>query len=733
MEPAANSSASAANESQSHRPLLCSKDYGCSDSSEGEQENAVNINDERSKTPVNSLNDKDASDKVSERSGSVSPELHCPICLGHLENRSFTDTCFHKFCFVCLVEWSKVKAVCPLCKQPFASIIHNVRSYNDFEQLPVSGNSAHGTNAANAVNERNRFRYRTTVVDSTLYRRRRELEALQRPSRYRHRGASRFSPPPVFTSSYRRAIYRDGLWVQSVNGINRYRDVSAAFFARNPACMHRLFPWLNRELMALLRNPADVSFMMTVILDTLQRLDINSEPFYTLVSPFLGARTRHFMHEFNSFARSPFDMAAYDTRAVYARPPQAIGAEATVAPIEFSDSSSSSHGESSSDDSDIVEIVADHSAHMTRSTMISHQSHLSSTSIRPFCRSSSGTRRLRNRSEITGPSSSTGRPSSDLRPPSSPAAGPSGTFLSLETPPHENSVATGDNVANNHAGVDSDGEVVILAVDKPWRERSPILLSSSDSEVENQLNPRYMDSACSQVSDSLRTDAITADDATQSAVSEIFVVGSSSPTNDRQNIRDNAERETSCEITHEDRRKKRSHHHHRHHHQSTRVRHRVECNSPISSEVATSQKLYRDGHRHHRHHDCKDVSRGTEEKESRKRTKSAEKSLRDSSESTRKEARDWVESDSDSDDCQVLHLKSAVLPCQAKADRRNVERDTAEGPLNVGSERDRSQMWISDDGSDSDSGSLASHGVRSAVIVPGASRFKKHSSGHKHS
>ena len=37
-----------------------------------------------------------------------SPEPNCSICLGALENKSFTDSCFHMFCFVCLQEWSKV-------------------------------------------------------------------------------------------------------------------------------------------------------------------------------------------------------------------------------------------------------------------------------------------------------------------------------------------------------------------------------------------------------------------------------------------------------------------------------------------------------------------------------------------------------------------------------------------------------------------------------------------------
>lgn len=38
-----------------------------------------------------------------------SPEPSCAICLGQIENMSYTDSCFHKFCFTCLLEWSKVR------------------------------------------------------------------------------------------------------------------------------------------------------------------------------------------------------------------------------------------------------------------------------------------------------------------------------------------------------------------------------------------------------------------------------------------------------------------------------------------------------------------------------------------------------------------------------------------------------------------------------------------------
>uniref|UniRef100_A0A1A9VWE6 RING-type E3 ubiquitin transferase n=1 Tax=Glossina austeni TaxID=7395 RepID=A0A1A9VWE6_GLOAU len=49
------------------------------------------------------------------------------------KNKCLTDSCMHQFCFKCLCEWSKVKPECPLCKQTFKSIIHNVKWIDQFE------------------------------------------------------------------------------------------------------------------------------------------------------------------------------------------------------------------------------------------------------------------------------------------------------------------------------------------------------------------------------------------------------------------------------------------------------------------------------------------------------------------------------------------------------------------------------------------------------------------------
>uniref|UniRef100_A0A8C6KFI7 RING-type E3 ubiquitin transferase n=1 Tax=Nothobranchius furzeri TaxID=105023 RepID=A0A8C6KFI7_NOTFU len=40
-------------------------------------------------------------------SGEASPDSKCPICLDRFNNISHLDRCLHKFCFRCILEWSK--------------------------------------------------------------------------------------------------------------------------------------------------------------------------------------------------------------------------------------------------------------------------------------------------------------------------------------------------------------------------------------------------------------------------------------------------------------------------------------------------------------------------------------------------------------------------------------------------------------------------------------------------
>jgi E3 ubiquitin-protein ligase Topors len=49
----------------------------------------------------------------------------------------------------------------------------------------------------------------------------------------------------------------------------------------------------------------------------LHRINLESEEFGSHLEPFLHEKTHHFMHELVSFAKSPYDLIAYDNRVRY--------------------------------------------------------------------------------------------------------------------------------------------------------------------------------------------------------------------------------------------------------------------------------------------------------------------------------------------------------------------------------------------------------------------------------
>lgn len=241
---------------------------------------------------------------------SPSPDQCCSICLGQFRDKSFTDSCFHTFCFSCLQEWAKVKPVCPLCKSSFNSIIHNIRSNEDYDRIYLPG-----PNAA-TDEETRRFRYATTMTHERHFfleaRRMRQFARDARREERRRREEAAISR--------RQLIYSAGLRVLHMgsNQYSQFRDISPHFFRANPAVTHRLVPWLRRELSVLFNNQEEnVTFMTHYILSIITNVDIQSEEFHMNLRPFLHDTTEHFVHEFASFARSPYDMNTYDQMSQY--------------------------------------------------------------------------------------------------------------------------------------------------------------------------------------------------------------------------------------------------------------------------------------------------------------------------------------------------------------------------------------------------------------------------------
>ncbi|CAK8688504.1 unnamed protein product [Clavelina lepadiformis] len=267
------------------------------------------------------VKDKDLQEKSPEGLAKNSPGTpeRCAICLAPPENKAVTDSCFHAFCFSCLKEWSKVKAVCPLCKNEFRYILYNVRANDDYDRFEVPkpepdplNNHLQGLNFNFWLQETNH------VVDhwmsSRMYEWRQRIQLEQENTR-----AALVASTNVDIIRQRRVLYRHRIQVSHVNNNKQIRDISSTFFRENPAQIHRLAPWLKRELIVVFgsNNMMLVNRVCDLILSAVSTLGITSTDFYNEIRPYFHDRTDHFLKEFISFASSPHDLPTYDSNARY--------------------------------------------------------------------------------------------------------------------------------------------------------------------------------------------------------------------------------------------------------------------------------------------------------------------------------------------------------------------------------------------------------------------------------
>ena len=76
---------------------------------------------------------------------------------------------------------------------------------------------------------------------------------------------------------FRRALYYSGIWVKYVQGSGLKRYFSAHYFKRNPSSLHRLIPWLKRELTAICGAYGyTVKNILTAILQHMTKFNLDS-------------------------------------------------------------------------------------------------------------------------------------------------------------------------------------------------------------------------------------------------------------------------------------------------------------------------------------------------------------------------------------------------------------------------------------------------------------------------
>ncbi|XP_074312303.1 uncharacterized protein LOC141647851 isoform X1 [Silene latifolia] len=210
----------------------------------------------------------------------------CPICLGFITHESFLDHCFHKFCYDCILRWTKIVSSkssssqqpssikCPLCKTENFSIIYGYDG-NTFQQHFIKQNTGNSTFFSKA---------------------------------HKYRLQCYYTEPGLLEEAFKLMHY----WKMRKYLLpNKHLEV-----------------WTRRELQALLQEE-DVEIIMHHILGVIESFSRShhlkcpvqdpqqkQEEFRVLVSaaarPFITARTERFVNEIELFLASGLTVEAYD-------------------------------------------------------------------------------------------------------------------------------------------------------------------------------------------------------------------------------------------------------------------------------------------------------------------------------------------------------------------------------------------------------------------------------------
>ncbi|KAI3747402.1 hypothetical protein L6452_09858 [Arctium lappa] len=218
-----------------------------------------------------------------EESSSSSVFDSCPICLSSILEESYLDQCFHKFCYSCILQWTKIVGSkhcsrqsfvkCPLCKRKSSSIIYGYDG-SSFQQHLIYQNS-----------------------DNSVF----------------------FTK----THKYRLQCYyvEPGNSIGNINVLrywksNKYRQPN-----------QWLYSWVSREIQALIQEK-DVDIIVHHILGAIDSWrrnepkasklspELKQQEFKSMVAdvakPFIRGRTDRFVNELEMFLASGLNIEAYD-------------------------------------------------------------------------------------------------------------------------------------------------------------------------------------------------------------------------------------------------------------------------------------------------------------------------------------------------------------------------------------------------------------------------------------
>ena len=287
----------------------------------------LHSNKEEQKLPQMAQEPKIVSDESNNQEpGNSSREDKCSICLGPFENLSTIDSCLHKFCFTCIVEWSKVRHACPLCKIAFRIVMHSIQDQSTYKSFILPPEQTDDSDGNIYVSKQEITVFLDQIEQFCKNLKDRKLQPKTVPPfiyssrthafRYlwsRSQGSG--------TSALRYNIYAHNLHVDpdsTVDGSGRVKECSPAWYRENPAQTHHLVPWLSREFSALVQFEAHlIPRIIDLVIEIVQLFNIRSKGFHEQMLSHTGEKTTHFQHEFYHFARSTYGIMEYDLRARY--------------------------------------------------------------------------------------------------------------------------------------------------------------------------------------------------------------------------------------------------------------------------------------------------------------------------------------------------------------------------------------------------------------------------------
>lgn len=210
----------------------------------------------------------------------IEPPIHqepdkCPVCLQNFSSshsKSYTSKCFHSFCFECILEWSKVRYNCPLCKTEFDRILYEVHSRLDFNEYALKPKEANPTQDVIPIYPENEAHASYRPPPARVSKASWVLNNYPAPLEFRMLVYSqKWYVSQYQTQTYVRTtnIELEGEATSGENGerdenvtsdnlvcacyrqVTGYKKTSPQWFSQNPACLHRLMSFLHRELKAI--------------------------------------------------------------------------------------------------------------------------------------------------------------------------------------------------------------------------------------------------------------------------------------------------------------------------------------------------------------------------------------------------------------------------------------------------------------------------------------------------